>query len=753
MFRRPPLWLSYSVSLATVLIVGVLRLYVFDSQMVSLGYGMPLLVALWHRNRPQLYFMAICFTVICYIKIFLMGPLQHVSPEYAQFNFLMTMITIWTATLALHAAIFNMSRVEEKTVALAHANQELEASNEELAAREEEISRQNSELQSQAEELERQQEELRHQAEELEHQAAELQGSNEQLTRRERGLQTLLESARWLRSDLSERDVMAAVCQAAVQVMEHGVIAAAVVQEKDGLLHLHGHHGFGIHGALKRDCPYDKSFASLIVGKKQTGFIADLQLRPDVEVPQPVAGKPFRSVLASPLFIEGEVVGAVEVYSFEPREWSEEEFKVIEWLAAQCALALQAIEYQKEVLVKRREAEDASIQKTRFLAAVSHDVRTPANAISLLADLIEQASKSPEVADLPELARDLKSNARSLIDLVSDVLDLARLDTGKLDFQPVEFSLPQLLQSEVRQFERIAAEKNIQIHASAGCDTLILKTDRMKLARILSNLVGNAVKFTEVGSVELHCDKLPGGGAVVTVCDTGCGIPEAALTRIFDEFYQIQNPERDRNKGSGLGLAICKRLVDSLGCSMQVESTLGVGTRFILKMPASLVVSESAAKRLAAADGNPRLHRGGKHDMPLSGLKILLVEDHAVTRKAAARLLEGKGAVVLQAATGRDAFELLAHEHPQAMLLDLMLPDVDGTDVLRFLQTNRPRSLKCILAVSGDVRDARVVEVKALGADDLVPKPLDVQKLLDAIAQRFPRDMASEGAAETLAKN
>jgi CheY-like chemotaxis protein len=229
---------------------------------------------------------------------------------------------------------------------------------------------------------------------------------------------------------------------------------------------------------------------------------------------------------------------------------------------------------------------------------------------------------------------------------------------------------------------------------------------------------------------------LPTGGAAVTVADSGLGIPQDALARIFDEFYQIRNPERDHNKGSGLGLAICKRLVEALGCTLSVESNIGVGTIFTLKIPEHILVTSAETRSELSFAGGPD-QVAGSAAAPLSGITILLVEDHEVTRKAAARLLAGKGATVLQAATGRDAFEILASGRPQALLLDLMLPDVDGTDILRFLSTRRPASLKCILAVSGDVRDARIAEVKSLGADDLIPKPLDIGQLLSALTSRF----------------
>jgi signal transduction histidine kinase/ActR/RegA family two-component response regulator len=746
------------VTLACLAATAYVQLGVFGARAAGIGYFVPALFCLWTRSRGQLLLVAIAGTILTPVKYFLVQPAlaaggtTQPSTAGSATLVLLQIFNLWAVVLAVGMAIRGANQASHRAAALTDANRDLEEANRELATREEEVIQQNEELRTQAEELERQAEELRQQAEELEQQTVELHAANDELTRRERGLQTLLESARWLRSDLSERDVMSAVCQAAVQVMEEGVSAAAVVHSVDGQLALRGHYGFGVHGTLRQEVPFKATFAHLVTERGQTAYIADTHSRPDLQLAQPAAGRQFRSVLSTPLVIEGRIIGAVEVYAQQPREWTDGEFKVIEWLAAQCALALQAIEYQQEVVVKRREAEEASVQKTRFLAAISHDVRTPANAISLMADLIEQAAAAAAAGDgagvtaeLPHLARDLKSNARSLVELVSDVLDLTRLDTGKLDLQVSTFPLLPLLRNELKQFERVAAEKRLRLtlRPPAGppddgqpANEIHLRTDRMKLARILSNLLGNAVKFTHAGAVDLRVTPLPSGGLALAVADTGVGIPREAVPRIFDEFYQLQNPERDRNKGSGLGLAICKRLVAALGCTLDVDSTPGVGTTFTITLPPALV-TDAAAGAATRADGTGGAPPGSPAGDVLRDVKVLLVEDHDVTRRAAGRLLRSNGATVLEARTGREALHLLVHDQPHVLLLDLMLPDADGTDILKHLRSQRPASLRCVLAVSGDVRDARLTEVKDLGADDLLAKPLDIHRLLGAIVTRL----------------
>ena len=180
--------------------------------------------------------------------------------------------------------------------------------------------------------------------------------------------------------------------------------------------------------------------------------------------------------------------------------------------------------------------------------------------------------------------------------------------------------------------------------------------------------------------------------------------------------------------------------MESIGCTLSVEPIVNSGTTFTLKIPADLVTTRGGDANTLADDDI-----GEEDARLLTGARVLLVEDHETTRKAASRLLESKGAIVIQARTGKEAVHMLLHEQPRVLLLDLMLPDADGTEILRFVTANRPPSLRCVLAVSGDVRDARLAEVRELGADDLIPKPLDIQRLVEAICSRLRANSAAHG--------
>jgi signal transduction histidine kinase len=713
--RREPPPVSVSL-LLTLLLIGLtawLRLGFYTDRIFPISSGLPLLLCLWTRDRVSLYAMSVAFTAISMMKIFHVMPDEATPPGYEGALVASQLANIWVVAGVIHAILSARDRIERK--------------NDDLAAREEEIMRQNEELQSQTEELEQQSEELRQQAEEMEQQSAELSDANLELLRRERGLQTLLDSGRWLRGDMDEALVMNGICQAGVQVLGDEVQAAAVVMENDGKIALNGNSGFGLHGAVAPDFSFDESFSSLLLESGRTACIEDVEVRPDICLPRPGAGRPFRAVLGSPIWHEGQPVAALELYSTSPRRWSEHDFRIAEWLAGQAALALQAIRFQQEIEEKRKAAEDASIQKTRFLAAVSHDVRTPANAISLLAELIERCAKDPERAhQVPALAANLWSNARAMIDLVSDVLDLTRFDSGRMDLDLSEFSASEIIRSEVRQALPLAERRGLVLRHELPEGEVMIRSDRTKLARVLANFVSNAVKFTEAGEIRVECRERAEGGWTIRVIDSGIGIPGEHVGSIFDEFFQLRNPERNRDKGAGLGLAICRRLLDALGFGVTVKSLVGIGTTFSIHIPAGCVVN-GAVRTDAETGGHP-----------LKGLGILLVEDHEVARETTAQLLEAEGATVCKAESGREAVRLLATGHHDILLLDLNLPDFDGTEILRSLQISKPEKLRCVLVVSGDVRPERIEEVKALGAQDLLPKPVSMDRIRKALAGCHP---------------
>lgn len=688
--RKLPTWVGVAVSVALVVLMYWYRLRQPPGVFMPIGYGVPVILIGAFRNRKLLWAGTVAFVILSILR-------------FDYFNHLWFDGALVTCDLLLITIILDIWIRTDQS--LNRHNTELDAANSELAAREEEIARQNEELQSQTEELERQSEELR--------------VANEELAHREKVLEILLSLSRSLHTELSRDEIMSRICETLGLLIKGPGAGAAIVEQRDDRMVVRCHHGFGPKGLQAESFAPGETFASLVLAKGRTGYIEDITARPDLRIPQPVEGAPMVAILATPLRVRGTAVGSLEVYSSHKTSWSQEQVALVESLAAQISVSLEAAqlfesvaternrfeavlrtapvavavcdaacsylrlnpagaaflnvpvdqhvrvgeirslwqafrggrpldvvdhpifraasraeetrgeelemvlaggrrlvclnyarpirdddgtlrgavsvfvditvqkELQRELDTRRREAEEASVRKTRFLAAVSHDIRTPANAISLLAELIRRtASNSSMLADVPDLAQELHASAVSLVNLLSDVLDVARFDSNKVDLQETEFPLNALLADEQRQLQPLAREKGLSLEISAPSEQLLVRTDRIKLARVLGNLIGNAIKFTEKGAIRIDAHRNGDNTIRISVSDTGIGIAPEHLSHIFDEFFQLRNPERDRAKGSGLGLTICKRLVDAMGGTLEVTSAPGTGSTFALTLPA-----------------------------------------------------------------------------------------------------------------------------------------------------------------------
>ena len=241
----------------------------------------------------------------------------------------------------------------------------------------------------------------------------------------------------------------------------------------------------------------------------------------------------------------------------------------------------------KELERRRQEAEDASGRKTRVLASVSHDLRTPLTTIGLIADLIRQTANTPALAnEVSGLTQTLEANARSLADVLSNLIDISYFDSGRIALQETEFDLKAMLLHECRSFEPLARAKGLSITLQHPESPVWVHADPVRLARVVRNLVSNAIKFTTVGGVTVSVEGHAGGGVVIRVADTGVGISADKIDRIFDEFEQLHDHD-DQRTGWGLGLPICRRLVTAMGGSITVESEPSRGSTFRLLLPAA----------------------------------------------------------------------------------------------------------------------------------------------------------------------
>ncbi|MGD0389643.1 MAG: ATP-binding protein [Tepidisphaeraceae bacterium] len=245
---------------------------------------------------------------------------------------------------------------------------------------------------------------------------------------------------------------------------------------------------------------------------------------------------------------------------------------------------------REELDRRSRQDEDASSRKSRFLAAVNHDVRNPANAINLLAELLRKAARDPaQIAGIPEIARQMERTSNSLVSLVSHALELVRLDLGPPEINETEIEVGPWVEELCSRFQPLAQQKNLEFIVTKPVSNICLRVDKAKLARVLGILVDNAIKFTQQGEVRVEAILMDDRTLRFEVTDTGIGIAADSLNSIFDELTQLKSAQRAKTGGSGLGLAISRRLVELMDGKLEVASEPGKGSTFSFFLPASNV--------------------------------------------------------------------------------------------------------------------------------------------------------------------
>jgi signal transduction histidine kinase len=364
----------------------------------------------------------------------------------------------------------------------------------------------------------------------------------------------------------------------------------------------------------------------------------------------------------------------------------------------------------------RHLAEQASRSKTTFLASASHDLRQPLHALSLLTALLTDLGESSRVR---EVGRHIGQSVQSLERLFNALLDLSRLDSGALAPEPREFDLEELARRISVEYRAKAGDKALRYELD--CEPMWLRTDPILLERVLRNLLENAVRFTDAGRVALRARRA-GRDALLTVSDTGSGIPAAEQARVFDEFYQLNNPGRDRSKGLGLGLSIVKRIVELLGYRIELASTPGAGSTFTVLLRGALIEPPLAAPGEEAAAPGP----------DIAGLRVLVIEDDSEVRQVMGLALRSWGCVPVIAASLDEARELLAREGGavDVLLSDLRLSfGVDGIAAIEALQAELGRLPAALM--TGDISAERLRELQA--AVTVLHKPVRPEALREVL--------------------
>jgi len=378
-------------------------------------------------------------------------------------------------------------------------------------------------------------------------------------------------------------------------------------------------------------------------------------------------------------------------------------------------IRLQQAELNRQLRVALEQAEAANRAKTRFLASASHDLRQPIHTLSLFGAAL---AMRPLDDDSREIAKHMNTALQSLATQLDALLDISKLDAGVFRVNPCAVKLHTILERLHKEFAPSARRKGLETMLDCPSDGIV-EVDQALFERIMRNLIDNAIKYTDAGRVALRAAKR-GETYDITVTDSGRGIPEDEQTRIFEEFYQLDNPERDRTKGLGLGLAIVKRLAELMQIKMRMSSSPGRGTEFVLSVPAGSTAAMRPTEAAPAPAGVEALH-------------VLVVDDEAAIRLGMKTVLEAMGCRATLADGTASALAAARAERPDLVLADLRLRGGDnGFETVRAIRQLYPQ-IRVIL-ISGDIAADRLREAEEAGLP-LLHKPVPFELLKREIAQ------------------
>jgi signal transduction histidine kinase/ActR/RegA family two-component response regulator len=401
---------------------------------------------------------------------------------------------------------------------------------------------------------------------------------------------------------------------------------------------------------------------------------------------------------------------------------------------------------------KAGELARTSKYKSDFLASMSHELRTPLNSLLILARLLADNEDRTLTVKQVEYARTICSAGQDLLALINEVLDLSKIEAGRIEIQASTVTLEDVCEYVEKTFHEVALQRRLDFAVRLAPDVPgAIVTDSHRLQQILKNLLSNAFKFTSEGSVSLEIyatgKGTPGGlglgrhkpSLAFTVTDTGIGIPKERQQAIFEAFQQGEASMSRTYGGTGLGLTISRELARLLGGEIRLTSTAGLGSTFTLLLPLVLPPPELAPREPSPADPAEAEALGD----PLAGRKILVIDDDSRNVFALRSLLEDRGARVLLAESARSGIALL-QKNPDVglVLMDMMMPEVDGYQATREIRAMPAFASLPIIAVTAKAMAGDRTECLSAGCSDFLPKPVDNARLVAVLRQWLPREPA-----------
>lgn len=442
-----------------------------------------------------------------------------------------------------------------------------------------------------------------------------------------------------------------------------------------------------------------------------------------------------RAYVAVPLMREGRWVATLWASDDRPRQWTKEEVSLLQTVAERTWTAIEKLraEAERERLLERvQEARDAAEKanqlKDEFLATLSHELRNPLNVILGYSELLLRMREIEQSPRLSQMGEALRRNAQSQSQLINDLLDLSRLQRGKISLNQETVSLPAIVDNAVETVRADAAAKGIDIRVNVSDQLSLVEGDRLRLQQIAWNILNNAVKFTPAGgSIEIALSN-ENDSAVFVVTDTGQGIDASFLPHVFEMFRQADGSNRRRHGGLGIGLALVHQLVQLHGGTISAESGgPNKGARFTVRLP---------LLRERATMGTPVTASSGAVELNVfAQTNFLIVDDSEDTIAMLQELLKVAGANVRTATNGADALRIAAENEFDVILSDISMPEMDGFEFLQRLRKIEGRQDVLVVAITGFGRSDDIARARAAGFYSHLTKPLNLQVLTDILQQ------------------
>ncbi len=426
-----------------------------------------------------------------------------------------------------------------------------------------------------------------------------------------------------------------------------------------------------------------------------------------------------------PLVNENNLIGVLNLYTSVSLNITSEKMSYLQLIGETISSLIIRKQGERELILAKEEAEQASLAKSSFLANMSHEIRTPMNAVLGLTQVLLDSDLKQEEAELLGIVH---SSGKSLLAIINDILDISKIETGMVELLPTLFKLKESVADTLAPLRLLAEQKGLEFHTHI--DPKIPETlfgDDVRLHQIITNLVGNALKFTEKGEINVSIDLDSTTGDLVTlkgcVSDTGIGVAKEKQAIIFENFNQADFSTTKKYGGTGLGLAIVKNLVDMFGGSIEVESELGHGAKFYWKV--TMQATSAQVK-----------HEKTQTDFQLQPMNILVAEDQLANQILLQTFLSKLGMKVTMAGNGQIALDLLAQDQFDLVLMDIQMPVMDGLTAISKIRSST--SLPCnipIIVITAYASAGEREKYLESGADDYLPKPLSLDNLSSSIAR------------------